>query len=479
MKDDIIKLLDLEDSDLVVEGPVVSKGKKILTLSRQLKPVYCPVCGSRAHSKGIYTRTVNHPVLQGGNQLVLKLRQRRWKCTDPLCANTFNDEFSFVAPKRRNTSITDISIVLAFKDLHLSAAQIAERFSVSDTYAIDLFARYVSMPRRQLPDIICIDEVHVNVSHVCNYALIIQDFRTGEPVDMIANRRQEVTEPYFASIPPAERFNVKYLITDMYRPYLTYVDKYFPNAVSVVDSFHVVKMINDKLLRYLRKLQGHFRRLDERRHEELEQRLGRRITFTTSKEYYLLKKFKWIILKNQDDISYSSKPFYNYKLHRYVSIGDIERMLFEIDPDLKKLRDLKEMYIRFNKRFGNDYKNAKVQLQNLINLYYDSPFPLFHEVADTLSYHFDSIVNSFLMVERHCPGGVHISRLSNGPIESLNRLAKDLKRNGHGYHNFEHLRNRFLFAQRKNARVLATPLPHDVVCPKTGNIRGPYKNDPE
>ena len=46
MKDDIIKLLDLEDSDLVVEGPVVSKGKKILTLSRQLKPVYCPVCGS-------------------------------------------------------------------------------------------------------------------------------------------------------------------------------------------------------------------------------------------------------------------------------------------------------------------------------------------------------------------------------------------------------------------------------------------------
>lgn len=69
MKDDIIKLLDLEDSDLVVEGPVVSKSKKILTLFRQLKPVYCPVCDSRAHSKGIYTITVNHPVLQSGDQL--------------------------------------------------------------------------------------------------------------------------------------------------------------------------------------------------------------------------------------------------------------------------------------------------------------------------------------------------------------------------------------------------------------------------
>lgn len=475
MDDDIIKLLDLKDSDLIVEGPVIRKDEKILTLSKPLRPTYCPVCGSRAYSKGIYTRTVNHPILQDGYRLVLKLDQRRWECTHPLCRNTFNDVFSFVEPKRRNTSITDISIILAFKDLHLSAAQIAKRFSVSDTYAITLFARYVDMPRRQLSDIICIDEVHVNISRVCNYALIIQDFRTGEPIDMIANRRQKVTEPYFAAIPPAERFNVRYLITDMYRPYLTYVDKYFPNAVSVIDSFHVVKMINDKLLGYLRKLQSHYRKLDEKRHEELEQYFGRRIPFSTSKEYYLLKKFKWLILKNQDDLSYSSEPFYNYKLHRYVTIGDIQRMLFEVDPDLKKLRDLKEMYIRFNKRFGNDYKAAKVELQNLIDLYYDSPFPLFHEVADTLSYHFDAIVNSFLMVERHCPGGIHISRLSNGPIESLNRLAKDLKRNGHGYHNFEHLRNRFLFSQRKNARVLGTPRPLEEVCPPTGKHRGRYK----
>ena len=105
----------------------------------------------------------------------------------------------------------------------------------------------------------------------------------------------------------------------MYRPYIGYVDKYFPNAVSIVDSFHVVKMINDKILSYIRRLQNKYKHMDEQRHERLEQQLGRKIEFTHSKEYYLLKNYRWLILKNHDDIHYSGKLHYNYKLHRYIT----------------------------------------------------------------------------------------------------------------------------------------------------------------
>ena len=45
---------------------------------------------------------------------------------------------------------------------------------------------------------------------------------------------------------------------------------------------------------------------------------------------------------------------------------------------------------------------------------------------------------------------IYNSRLSNGPIESLNRKVKDLKRLGRGFRNFEHFRNRFLYATRNN-----------------------------
>lgn len=110
---------------------------------------------------------------------------------------------------------------------------------------------------------------------------------------------------------------------------------------------------------------------------------------------------------------------------------------------------MKGRYITFNRQYGNKYSAAGVELNKLIEIYQNSKYPLFHEVADTLSYHFESIANSFIMVERLCCDGTHVSRLSNGPMESLNRIAKALKRNGHGYRNFDHMRNRFLFSQRE------------------------------
>lgn len=52
------------------------------------------------------------------------------------------------------------------------------------------------------------------------------------------------------------------------------------------------------------------------------------------------------------------------------------------------------------------------------------------------------------MIEKIGKDGTYYSRLSNGPVESINRKVKDLKRNGKGFRNFEHFRNRFLYATR-------------------------------
>ena len=45
---------------------------------------------------------------------------------------------------------------------------------------------------------------------------------------------------------------------------------------------------------------------------------------------------------------------------------------------------------------------------------------------------------------------IYDARLSNGPIESLNSKVKNLKRLGHVFRNFEHFRNRFLYATRSS-----------------------------
>lgn len=153
--------------------------------------------------------------------------------------NFKSESFKFVNRQRRTTNATDMLIVDAYRNLLETSVSIAKKFHVSDSHAHDVFNRYVKLDRLTLTDAISIDEVFLDMDEHCKYALVIQDFHTGDPIDLLRSRRSNVTEPYFTSIPTEERFAVKYLISDMYNPYISYVEKYFPNAVSVVDSFHV------------------------------------------------------------------------------------------------------------------------------------------------------------------------------------------------------------------------------------------------
>ena len=170
-------------------------------------------------------------------------------------------------------------IIYAYRDLIETAVSIAIRFHVSDTHAHEVFDRYVKMDRLPLSDAICIDEVFLDMDEYCKYALVIQDFHTGDPIDLLRSRRKNVTEPYFANLPPEEKNGVKYLISDMYNQYIDYVDKYFPNAVSVVDSFHVIQWIIRMIDNYIRQLLEKFRQRDRELEEQLSYEEQRPISY--------------------------------------------------------------------------------------------------------------------------------------------------------------------------------------------------------
>ena len=120
----------------------------------------------------------------------------------------------------------------------------------------------------------------------CKYALIIQDFHTGDPIDLLRSRRVSVTESYFTSIPPEERNGVKYLISDMYNQYIDYVDKYFPNSVPVEDSFHEIKWIIRMIDNHIWQLLKYYRQRDRERQEQLSLEEGRPI-FPPSQMKYI------------------------------------------------------------------------------------------------------------------------------------------------------------------------------------------------
>ena len=446
----ITELLNLEDSDIYVSNIQIIDTKKIITVETPVSIHFWPQCSFKMHSRGIRERTINHPVLQDGFECIIKLRQRRWRCTNAQCGYTVNEAFHFVNKRKRNTNATDMLIINAFRDLSASATSIAERFHVSDTYALDTFDKYVRLDRLPLSDIISIDEVHIEMDEYCKYALVIQDFYTGEPIDLLRSRRANVTEPYFAAIPKEERYSVKYLISDMYNPYIRYVDKYFPNAVPVVDSFHVIQWITHSIDMYIRKLIKKYKQRDRDLYEQQWHPVSMPEYIPPSREVYLLQKYRWLILANDSNITYHTEPRLDPHFRCLMNTYDYQDALYQIDPNLRELRELKEMYVQFNERNAGHPMDARIDLDDLIGKYYQSSNPIFIDFANLLVRNHDYILNSFVMVERHGSGNIYNSRLSNGPIESLNRKIKDLKRLGRGYRNFEHLRARFLYATRNN-----------------------------
>ena len=444
----ITDLLDLEDGDLCITETQIQGQTKTITI--ETKPVahYCPNCGYRMYSRGVKKRKVNHPILQDNYSLIIILKQRRWRCTNPECLYDISENFKFVNKRRRTSNATDMLIVDAYRNLMETSVSIAKKFHVSDSHAHEVFDRYVKLDRLPLTDAISIDEVCIDMDERCKYALVIQDFNTGDPIDLLRSRRNDVTEPYFTGIPIEERLSVRYLISDMYKPYIAYVEKYFPNAIPVVDSFHVIQWITRLIDNHIRQLIKKYRQRDRELQAKLSMERHEPVTLPVSDEVYILQKYRWLVLSNLSNIRYHQDLRMDPHFHRLMNTFDYEDALFRIDPNLQEFRDLKEKYVQFNSRNSGNPHSARMELSTLIKEYRSSRHDIFRDFASLLEKYEDPIINSFIMVEKIGNGKIYNSRLSNGPIESINRKVKDLKRMGRGYRNFEHFRNRFLYSTR-------------------------------
>ena len=62
--------------------------------------------------------------------LILLLKQRRWRCSNPDCLYEVNESFRFVNKGRRTTNATDMLIVEAYRNLLETSASIAKRFHI-------------------------------------------------------------------------------------------------------------------------------------------------------------------------------------------------------------------------------------------------------------------------------------------------------------------------------------------------------------
>lgn len=473
---DFISLLNLADDSAIVSDITYEDSSVIVHIQKNFSAAFCPVCHSRMLSKGPRTRNVNHPILQDGRKLILRITSRKWFC--PVCRTYSYDQFSFVEKSHQHSSLTHLMILDRMKDLSRTATSIALDLNVSDTFVHQTFMRYVDLPRLPLPEVLSIDEVHMKFDEQNLYATILLDWKTGELIDILPNRFEKTLHNYFYAIDRSERDNVKYLVSDMYDTFTRLAGTTFRNAISVIDCFHHTQPLIKAIENYMFSVRKRYLDRDRKALKDQNYLTNRnRKTRKDSREVYLLKQYDWLLTKNKADISY--EPYYRSIRGRggsWFYLEPVEKEFMALDPLFPKIRDLKEKYIQFTHSHVNDVDAASVELDELIDLYRNSNIDIFRNFANTLTNHKKGILNSFIYLDTKRSGdnAAVKRRISNGLMEAYNNAPKDLKRSSHGVSNFEYTRNRLLWANRTNPSILAIPKSLEEIH-TSGEPRGPYK----
>lgn len=419
MNNTIIEFLNLKEDCIESISCESLKDELIVFLSLSVRPHPCISCGvptSKILSK--YTRKINHGLFIDRKCTVI-YSQKRYYC--PVCNTSFNEDNSLVSKGQKKSLASHLQMMNLLKDPHMTFSKVGELLHLSPNTIIDTF--YDNLPKHTVhfPEALCIDEIYLGRNSIKKYVAVLLDFKNNTIVDIIYGRTKDALHSYFQRVPKEQLNKVKYISSDMYEGYRFLQRHYFKNAVVCVDSFHVIQLIlsmyNKQLLSVLR---NHLKGSDE---------------------YYLLKHKRFILLKNNSSIDWF-KQEYNRKLNRYVYNETYKQLLFQIDPMISEIYNLKEEYIGFNRLRTKEL--AIERIDTLITKFKTNENQEIQRVGRSLLKWKKEIINSFTWIDGN--------RISNGRIESRNNTIKLIIRNAAGYRNFEHLRSRIIYCINSNKK---------------------------
>ena len=386
----------------------------------------CPCCGSYVTTiKEYKTKKI---ILDKGKTIIY--RARRFVCE---CGKTFFEENPFASERKKISDHLIRLILEALKRYNHTYLEVALQFGISVTEVIDIFDRHVQIERKSLREVISFDEFYFSRHSRNKYAFMIIGLN-GEILDIQESRHKDKLMDYFKYIPLSERNRVKYVTMDMYENYREIVQARLKKAVIVIDSFHVIKHVNEALDKVSLEV------------------LSRYAEDRKSDEYYLLKNKKYVLFKDELDDTYIRNNHFRMKMNE----TDYLNLILKIDPKLNRAYQLMKKYYYFN-HYWTDYtkEEALVFIEKYIDECHESGISSFIELSETLDNWKEEISNSFVPYKTHKG---EIVRLSNGKIEGKNSYIKKMIRLANGYDNFKRFRNRVMYCENLYEKYSEEPL---------------------
>jgi transposase len=374
--------------------------------------VGCPLCGAVARAKDRRPTWVRDlPV--AGRAVVLCWVKRIWCCPHPQCEQrTWTEQHEAIAPR---ATLTERARAWAFEQVGRHDAAVARTARTLGVAWWTVMRQVIDRGTPQVEDPARLDDVaavgvdetaylRANATRSTAFATGIADLTPGRParlLDVVEGRSGSVLASWLAERDSAWRAGISTASLDPFRGYATALSSQLPDAVRVLDPFHVVRLA--------------LAALDDVRRRVQHARTGHR--GRTGDPLYGIRR---VLRRRADHLSVKAWA----RLEAGLIAGDPDGETAIAWTIAQQVMDLYRQ---------DDPEQAHVAALELISALRACPIGELARLGRTLHAWRGELTAHFAHPE-----------VSNGPTENLNLKIKNTKRVARGYRNFDHYRLRLL-----------------------------------
>jgi len=379
-------------------------GEAIVMIRQESNALRCPVCNSRhvIRRGRVWRRFRTTPV--GRKAIWILLAVQRVYCRT--CEVLQQVRIGFADPRRTYTKAFERYAVELSR--HMTILDVANHLNVSwdvikDIQKRNLKKRFGKPSLKKLRQI-AIDEIAIGKGH--RYLTVVLDLVRGAVVFVGEGKGTKALLPFFRKL-RRSKCHIEAVAMDMSPAYISAVQEHLPGAVIVFDHFHVIKLFNDRISDFRRKLYHYA---------------------TTQREKEVLKGTRWLLLKNPENLD--EKRNEHQRLQEALELNQPLALVYYMKEDLRRLWS-----------FPNK-KEALLFLQDWIGRARASKIPMLQRFANTLAAHRTGIL------------AYYDYPISTGPLEGTNNKIKTMKRQAYGFRDMEFFKLKiFALHQTKYALV--------------------------
>jgi transposase len=266
---DLTTFCRVDELGLVVTGQRLEPGRAVLACRIVEPDEWCRRCGCQGAVRDTVVRRLAHEPL-GWRPTVLEVTIRRYRCDG--CGHVWRQDISRAAEPRAKLSRRGLRWALeGIVVQHLTIARIAEGLDVSwntaNTAVLAEGKRVLINDPARFDGVttIGVDE-HVwrHTRRGDKYVTVVIDLtgpRSGSGparlLDMVEGRSKQVFKTWLSERDQAWRNAVEVVAMDGFTGFKTATTEELPDAVAVMDPFHVVRLAGDALDKCRRRIQQH------------------------------------------------------------------------------------------------------------------------------------------------------------------------------------------------------------------------------